>query len=115
MRTTNNKLIVHLENFFTRTDVEKLKGKKIFSKSTSFPKTEKNQYYFKDLIGCSVNLLDGNIIGEVISVDNFGAGDLIEVKMNRRKIYIPIDKDNLISVNIESKEILVNPIKGVLN
>ena len=33
MRTTNNKLIVHLENFFTRTDVEKLKGKKIFSKS----------------------------------------------------------------------------------
>tara|TARA_B100000579_G_scaffold106783_1_gene85059 strand:- start:298 stop:804 length:507 start_codon:yes stop_codon:yes gene_type:complete len=115
MRATNNKVIVHLENFFTRTDVEKLKGKKIFSKSTSFPKTEKNQYYFKDLIGCSVNLLDGNIIGEVISVDNFGAGDLIEVKMNRRKIYIPLDKDNLISVNIESKEILVNPIKGVLN
>ena len=29
--------------------------------------------------------------GEVISVDNFGAGDLIEVKMNRRKIYIPLD------------------------
>ena len=115
MRTTNNKLIVHLENFFTRTDVEKLKGKKIFSKSTSFPKTEKNQYYFKDLIGCSVNLLDGNKIGEVISVDNFGAGDLIETNYKNKNIYIPLNYENIVSVDLEKKTITINPMKGILD
>ena len=115
MRLTNNKLIVQPMNCFNRNDAYKLKGKKIFSKSSNFPKTKKNQYYYKDLVGCSVTLLDGKNIGNVISVNNFGAGDLIEIKINKKNIYIPMNKDNLVSIDINSKKIIVNPISGIMN
>ena len=46
---------------------------------------------------------------------NLSINEYRKLLFDDRKIYIPLDKNNLISVNIESKEILVNPIKGVLN
>ena len=115
MRLLNNKLIVQPKNCFTREHADELKGKKIFSKSSSFPNTKKNQYYIKDLIGCDVNLIEGKKIGNVSSIDNFGAGDLIEVKIKNKKFYIPMNKENLISINIHKKQIIVNPIEGIIN
>ena len=58
---------------------------------------------------------NGNFIGNVISVDNFGAGDLLEINFKENKIYIPLNDDNVISVDLENKNILVNPIKGVID
>ena len=50
-----------------------------------------------------------------ISVDNFGAGDLIETIYKENNIYIPLNDENVLSVNIENKKIIVNPIKGIIN
>jgi len=115
MRLTNNKIIAHPIDCLTREDANKLKGKKIFSKSSNFPKINQGEYYVKDLIGSSIYLLNGEKIGKVINVDNFGAGDLIEVKVNDKSIYIPMDKENLISVDLDSKKIVVNPIEGIID
>ncbi len=115
MRLNNKKLIVHPTNCFTRNDAEKLRGKKIFSKSSDFPNLNQNEYYIKDLIGCSVDFNNGENIGKVINVNNFGAGDLLEVRKNNKNIYIPLNKDNVVSVKINSKKIVVNPIEGIIN
>ena len=47
-------------------------------------------------------------------VDNFGAGDLLETIYKNKKIYIPLD-DNVLSVDLEKKIILVDPIKGIID
>ena len=59
MRLLNNKLIVHPENCYNREDVNRLKGKKIYSKFSYFPKIKTDQYYLKNLIGYNVNLQNG--------------------------------------------------------
>ena len=115
MRLNNHKLIVHPSDCYSRNDAEKLKGKKIFSKSANFPNLSKDEYYIKDLIGCSVELKSGKNIGEVINVENFGACDLIEIRKNFKNLYIPMNKENVCSVKISSKKIIVNPIKGMIN
>ena len=46
---------------------------------------------------------------------NFGAGDLLEVKYNTKLILIPFDKTNILSVNINKKEIIADPIPGILD
>ena len=115
MRILNNKLIVHPQDCNNRDDAEKFRGKKIFSQSSNFPKTNKGEYYFKDLIGCSIFMLNGKKIGNVVSVENFGASDLLETKINNKIFYIPMIKDNLVSVNLDKKEIIVNPIKGIID
>ena len=68
-----------------------------------------------DLIGSKVVHKNGNFIGNVISVDNFGAGDLIETIYKENNIYIPLNDENVLSVNIKNKKIIVNPIKGIIN
>ena len=53
------------------------------------------------------------MLGEVIRVDNFGADDLIETSYREKSFYIPLKDDNIVSVDIEKKIIIVNPIKGI--
>ena len=115
MRVINNKLIAHLQNCNNREDAEKFRGKKIFSKSSKFPEINKDEYYIRDLIGCAIFLKNGKKIGNVVSVEDFGASDLLKTKINNKTFYIPMNKDNLISVNLDKKEIIVNPIKGIID
>ena len=57
-----------------------------------------------------------NLLGNIINIDNFGAGDLIKIKKNNNKsFYIPMNEDNIIKVDIRKKLVIVNPIKGILN
>ena len=98
-----------------RDDAELLKNQKIFVARENFPKKKSNEYYVNDLIGCNITHENGVFIGNVISVDNFGAGDLIETLYKGNNIYIPLNDENVLSVNIENKRILVNPIKGIIN
>ena len=98
-----------------RDDAEHLKNQKIFVAKEHFPKKKSNEYYVNDLIGCKINHENGTFIGNVISVDNFGAGDLIGTIFKENNIYIPLNDENVLSVNIENKKIIVNPIKGIIN
>jgi len=111
----NNKCVVQVEKYFSREDVLELKGQKIFSNKKFFPKTKDNEFYINDLIECMIFLKDNTSIGKVLSVQNFGAGDLLEVKYNTKLILIPFDKTNILSVNINKKEIIADPIPGILD
>ena len=111
----NNKCVVQIKELFSREDVLGLKGQKIFSNKKFFPKTKDNEFYINDLTDCMVFLEDKSSIGKVLSVQNFGAGDLLEVKYNKKLILIPFDKTNILSVNINKKEIIADPIPGILD
>ena len=80
MRFQNKKLIAHpviCKNF---NDSKKLVGTKIFTLQKYFPRIKKNEYYAKDLIDCDVFYLNKkNKIGIVTGLNNFGAGDLLEI------------------------------------
>ena len=115
MRILNNKLIVQLQDCNNRDDAEKFRGKKIFSQLSDFPKTNKDEYYVRDLIGFRVTMINGKKIGKVMSVKNFGASDLLETKINNKTFYIPINKDNLVSVDMDKKKIIVNLMKGIID
>ena len=98
-----------------RTDAEELKNQKIFSFKENFPSTYPNEYFVSDLIGCEILHENGTFLGNVISVDNFGAGDLLETIYKDKKIYIPLNNENVLSVDLEKKIIFVNPIKGIID
>ena len=98
-----------------RNDADELKSKKIFSFKENFPSIKTNEYYVRDLISCEIRHENGTALGNVISVDNFGAGDLLETICKDKKIYIPLNDDNVVSVDLEKKIIIVNPIKGIFD
>ncbi len=115
LRMLKGNLIGKLKNYTTRTTVEKLKGKKIFANKEKLPRTKPGEFYIFDLINCKVQLKDNKIIGRINKIDNFGAGDLLSIKPIKGKdFYIPMNEDNVISVNLKKKIIVIKPIRGIL-
>ena len=114
-RDVGNKLIAMLEDCQDRDAALALKGKKIYSLRKNFPKTKNNEYYVIDLIGCEVKNIENKNLGIVVDIQNFGASDLMEVENNFQKFfYIPINDENIVSVDTRKKVIVANPILGIL-
>ncbi len=61
-----------------------LTGHKLFVPREALPEiTEEDSFYHVDLIGLEVRDLEGAHLGTVAAVHNFGAGDLIELALDR--------------------------------
>lgn len=109
------KCVAKLSNCKSRSEAEDLKNKKIYTSKLNFPSTKDNEYYVSDLIDCKIRHKKGNYIGEVTDVNNYGAGDLLETNFNDKKIYIPMNEENIVSVDVVNKIIVVDPIKGIID
>ena len=64
----------------TREEAEALRGLQLFIPRASLPQTEdEDEFYVTDLIGLSVVTAEGEPLGTVKAVQDFGAGDLLEI------------------------------------
>ena len=73
-----------------RTAAEALRGSLVEVDRASLPQLEEGEYYHADIIGLPCVDLAGASVGKVASVENFGAGDLLEVeKHDGRRSLIP--------------------------
>lgn len=76
-------------------------------------KLEDGNYYFYELIDSDI--YDKDVyIGKVLSVLNYGSGDLFNVSYKGKEILIPFNKEFVKDVNTESKRIDVDLIEGFL-
>ena len=58
---------------------------------STLPPLADGEYYHADLIGLPAVSTDGEPLGECIAVDNFGAGDVLEVrKPDGKKFMVPM-------------------------
>ena len=116
IKINKNKLTVKLRKCNSINCAKEINGKKIFIDKKNLPKNKKNQFYIFDLINCKVKTSKNNLLGSIINIDNFGAGDLIKIrKSNNKSFYIPMNENNIVKVYIKKKLVIVNPIKGILN
>jgi len=116
IRKYKNVLIGKLENCSNKNCAKKLSGKKIFIYRSFLPKTKNNEYYVNDLIDCKVKNLKNKLLGKIIDVKNYGAGDLIYIKKNTGKnFFIPMNDENISKIDLENKNVIVNPMKGLLD
>lgn len=74
-----------------RTAAEKLRGTALTVPRSSLPALADGEYYHADLIGLPAVSTDGEALGECVGVENFGAGDVIEVrKPDGKKFMVPM-------------------------
>lgn len=65
-------------------------------------------YYYHDLIGCRALTTEGDEIGQVIAVENFGAGDLLEIKPeNAESFYLLFNDETVPDVDISAQTLSV--------
>ncbi|WP_295526333.1 ribosome maturation factor RimM [Novosphingobium sp. Chol11] len=63
-----------------RTAAEKLRGTALTVPRASLPPLAQGEYYHTDLIGLRAVSTSGDDLGRCIAVDNFGAGDVLEIE-----------------------------------
>ena len=63
-----------------RTAAEALRGTLLTVPRSALPPLEEGEYYHADLIGLPAISDEGEALGQVVAVENYGAGDLLEIE-----------------------------------
>lgn len=63
-----------------RTAAERLRGLALTVPRSAMPPLEEGEYYHADLIGLPAVSTTGEALGTCIAVENFGAGDVLEIE-----------------------------------
>ena len=72
--------IVRIAGIADRAAAEALRGSLVEVERSALPPLEEGEYYHADLIGLPCVDAGGGELGRVVAVENYGAGDLLEVK-----------------------------------
>lgn len=72
--------VARIEGVADRSGAEALRGALIEVDRDALPALEEGEYYHADLIGLACFALEGKSAGTVVAVENYGAGDLLEVE-----------------------------------
>ncbi|HUG44987.1 MAG TPA: ribosome maturation factor RimM [Sphingomicrobium sp.] len=81
VRTGSSGAIARLAGVSSRSEAEALRGSLIEVDRSSLPPLEEGEYYHADLIGLACVAREGGELGRVASVENYGAGDLLEIEL----------------------------------
>jgi 16S rRNA processing protein RimM len=95
-------LIAEIDGVSDRDQAEKLRGTGLWVDRAALPDiVEEGQYYHVDLIGLTVVDKDDNPIGKIIAVENFGAGDMFEIRpLSGPTFYLPFIDEYVLSIDI---------------
>jgi 16S rRNA processing protein RimM len=91
-----------------RASAEQLRGSLVTVPRTALPPLEEGEYYYADLLGLACESQAGESLGVVVAVENFGAGDVIEIeKPDGKRTMVPFRKD---VAELVSGKIVVDPL-----
>jgi len=71
-----------------RNAAEALRGTLLTVKRSEMPPLADGEYYHADLIGLDCISTAGDLLGTCVAVDNFGAGDVLEVRRENGKTFM---------------------------
>ena len=114
IRKSKQTFVCKIENIETRTDAENFRGLNLFISRKSLPKLTDKEFYHFDLLNFEVYNLNKESFGKVISLEDFGAGLLVEVKKNNKTFYLPMGKNFLKKIDYKYKQIILDLEKDLI-
>lgn len=99
-----------------RNAAEKLKGLQLFVPRDILPAPDEDEFYFSDLVGLRAEDREENNLGTIQSVDNYGAGDVLEiVGVVEGGLMVPFNKETVPRVDITNGLVVVDLPEGLLD
>ena len=89
---------------------EALHGTELYVARAQLPEADEDEWYYDDLVGLTAVSPEGAEIGEILSVQNFGAGDLLEIRLleKRQSRFVPFTKAVAPLVDVNNRRIVVD-------
>ena len=110
VRPAKDVLVARLKGIADRDAAEALKNQRLYVARSRLPKPADGEFYHADLVGLAATKPNGEPIGTVKAVHNFGAGDLLEIEPpSGATIMLPFDESTVPVVDIAGGKIVVEP------
>ena len=106
----NGYLYLTIGTIDSREKADLIRGFNIYAER-KFLNIPEDEYMIDDLIGSTVYSEDGQELGNLVDIQNYGASDIFIIKQYGREYIVPFVEEIIIRVNIQSKIIVVNKLK----
>ncbi len=116
VQTAKDGVVARLKGISTREEADALKGVEFFVDHDRLPDVEDDStFYFEDLIGLVAINENGSALGQVVAVQNFGAGDLLEVRpaTGGATVLVPFTREIVPDIDKETGWLLMLPPEGI--
>jgi 16S rRNA processing protein RimM len=109
VRVTSKGVIARVAGVTDRNAAEKLKGLSLYVDRERLPPAQDDEFYHADLVGLTAEDGEGRRIGTVAAMQNYGAGDLLEVLIDgsRKTELIPFSAAFVPEVDIAGGKVVV--------
>ena len=113
LRSTKKGLVAELSGVDDRTAAEEIKGLELYVSRDALPEPDEEEFYYSDLIGLDVEDEDGKVMGQVKMMDNYGAGEVMEVTLSSGEAFLlPFTREAVPVVDVAAGKIqIVRPVE----
>ncbi|MCB2059778.1 MAG: 16S rRNA processing protein RimM, partial [Novosphingobium sp.] len=77
-----------------RNTAEALRGTELAVPRSELPPLGEGEYYYADLVGLAAVSTSGEDLGRCVAVENFGAGDIVEIeRADGKRFMVPMNAE----------------------
>jgi 16S rRNA processing protein RimM len=104
-------LVARLAGVSTREAAESLKNVELFARRDQLPPPAHNEFYYDDLVGLEAVDATGAPLGRVVSLMNYGAGDVLEISpaQGGETLLLPFTKRVAPRIDFDAGRIVIEP------
>jgi len=118
IKSSKDMFVVSYDKITTKEEAEEIRGAIILVDREKLPAIDNNNtFYHYDLMNMNVFDEISTYLGKVISIDNYGSDDVIEIKSDASDstMLISLNKKFIDQIDLIEKKILVKNVKGYSN
>jgi 16S rRNA processing protein RimM len=113
-RWHNQVLLLAFDGINDRNQIEELRDQ-LISAEVDTNNMAEGEYHFQQLIGSEVFLKSGGLVGVVDEIVKLPGQDLLSVNKDGKEVLIPMVKQIIVSIDIKTKKIVVDPPEGLFD
>ena len=103
----------YFENIDTIEKAEALKTNNLYVHKEDLPKLSKGQYYYHELMHCTVQNEKAEDLGEVVDILETGANLVLRVKKGKESFLLPFVPAFIENVDTQKHEITIHEMEGL--
>ena len=113
-RIQNGRPVIGFEGMSSVEAVERLAGLELRIPEASLRPLEPGRYYEYQLVGCTVETMEGGAIGAIVRVESGPGGSCLVVLGPRGEILVPLAAHIYVEVDLGGRRVRIDPPEGLL-
>jgi 16S rRNA processing protein RimM len=107
-------LVARIAGVSTREAAAALTGAELFARREQLPPPDADEFYYDDLVGLEAVTREGELLGRIVALNNYGAGDILEIARDAGgTMLLPFTKAVAVEIDFARGLIVIEPPREV--